>query len=525
MLSYRNGKLYFRTTYDMVNVCRSIPGGVWDKKLSCWVYHPDAICDLFHHSQERDEAAVELYNKLKTREQVVRGLKKGLIPPTMGAPFMLQHQKLCLSIANEHERYAFFLDTGTGKTVLGLSIISANPGMKWLVICPKAIIRTAWIEDAARFFPNIQIRPLSRNFGKKELESYPDENTAQVFVVNPESLQNVIKKYGQAHFQGMIFDESVKLKNPTAKITKMVTEITSTMKKVYLMSGVPAPNSELEYFSQMKIISPAILGENFYKFRERYFSPYGYGGYDWKFNETRRGIFTAQLEKRSIFVSKEECLDLPPKTYIVRDVELSDEAQSYYNDMYKHQVLELGDVTTIAPNKLTQIMKLRQITSGYMIDGEGDRQYLHGDKFAELIDVLEEIGNKQVIIWCQFKNEIKHIHEMLGDRSITAYSESPSVDNSIKQFKEGNVQYIIAHPQTLKYGVTFTNCTYAVYYSLSYSYDDYAQSHDRIYRLGQNKKCTFIFLIARNTIDNIIYDVLRAKGDMVEAIKNMVKEV
>jgi SNF2 family DNA or RNA helicase len=300
------------------------------------------------------------------------------------------------------------------------------------------------------------------------------------------------------------------------------------MQKVYLLSGCPAPNTELEYYSQMNIVAPALLGGNYYRFRERYFVPYGYGGYQWKFNEERRDEFARRLSQRSVFFEKKQCFDLPPKTYMIHEVELSRDAMKYYKDMEKKQVLLYGDTVTLAPNKLTQLMKLRQITSGFMLDEEGEGLHLHDDKIHALEEVLEGIGTNQAIIWCNFKNEIHAIEDMLvksGKTVVTAYSETKSVDTSIKEFAEGRAQFIVAHPKTLKYGVTFVNCTYAIYYSLSYSLDDYVQSHDRIYRYGQKKPCTFIFLVAQGTIDGVIYDVIQNKADMVEVIKRMVEGV
>jgi SNF2 family DNA or RNA helicase len=196
--------------------------------------------------------------------------------------------------------------------------------------------------------------------------------------------------------------------------------------------------------------------------------------------------------------------------------------------MEKERLLEIGDSLTVANNILTSLMKLRQITSGFVIDSDITTQCLHRQKLDELLEVLEEIGDKPVIIWCNFKNEIQTIEnelKKLGKSVVTAYSETKDVDVSVVEFKKGEAQYMIAHPQTLKYGVTFTQCTYAVYYSLSYSYDDYYQSHDRIYRKGQTKPCTFIFLLCHDTIDELIYEALHDKRDLADAIKEYAKGV
>jgi hypothetical protein len=154
----------------------------------------------------------------------------------------------------------------------------------------------------------------------------------------------------------------------------------------------------------------------------------------------------------------------------------------------------------------------------------------------ELADVVTELGDNKAIIWINFKEEVKAVERILTTLHktyVTAYSETKNVDESIRAFKEDEAQFIIANPQTLKYGVTFTgasmkrNCTYAIYFSISYSYEDYYQSHDRIYRKGQTEPCTFIFLLAEKTVDYDMYETLQdkeRKSDFVERFMRRMKD-
>ena len=175
------------------------------------------------------------------------------------------------------------------------------------------------------------------------------------------------------------------------------------------------------------------------------------------------------------------------------------------------------------------------ITSGFIIDTETQQTISIGDKskINELANILEELGDKKAIIWINFKEEVRCIEELMkakGYTYVTAYQGTDDVDDSINKFKSNEAQFIIAHPKTLKYGVTFTgpsmvkNCTYAIYYSLSYSYEDFYQSRDRIYRKGQDEKCTCIFLLAAKTIDYVIYKTLQNKGTNAELLENLAKE-
>ena len=194
----------------------------------------------------------------------------------------------------------------------------------------------------------------------------------------------------------------------------------------------------------------------------------------------------------------------------------------------------LQDKTITVQTKLASLMKLRQITSGFLIDTDDNSatSKVHSEKTKELWAVLEELGDNKAIIWVNFKQEVHDIEELLkskGKSYVTAYSGTRDVDASIRAFKDDTAQYIIAHPKTLKYGVTFTgesmkkNCTYAIYYSMSYSYEDFYQSKDRINRKGQTQGVTYIFLVAENTVDEDIYDAIVKKGNNALIMENMIR--
>lgn len=548
VLRYKDGRFIVKSSFTDADKCRSIIGGKWDKKTKTWSYPEIAIPEILHYfgdDLKMDDMTQIIIRLINNKINNVNKLKNGEIEPEPH-PFLMHHQKICRDIAKYFDRYAFFLDTGTGKTITALQIIKDNLALKWVVVCPKSIIKPAWLADKNEFFPELRMLPLSKNVSKDEYLKLAKEwdikannkmskvdirnmlaPWAQIYIVNPESFKTEVDFLNEQGVKGFIFDESVKIKDPSTQITKATLKFVENMKKVYILSGKPAPNNELEYFTQMKAVDDGVFGNSYYKFRTAFFNPVGYMGYDWKLKDELRETFSNRLAMKSVFIDKDDCLDLPEKTYLIRNIELTGDALKYYKQMERDRLMQIDDSTVIAPNILTNIMKLRQITSGFVIDNEQEIKSLHTQKLDELMHVLDEIGDKQVVIWANFKKEIRMIEQELKKRNkkvVTAYSETANTDDSVQTFKDGKAQYIIAHPQTLKYGVTFTNCTYAIYYSLSYSYDDYYQSHDRIYRKGQTKPCTFIFLLCENTIDEVIHHVLQEKGDLSNAIKAYAKK-
>ena len=434
-----------------------------------------------------------------------------------------------------------------------MSIISDIINRKcnqWVIICPKSIIKTAWLNDKDDFFKDINLLPVKAGMKKAEIKEYaskfvtdgePVNKLEDIFpyvdgiVINPEQFKKYYKDGKLDNFTGLIVDESTIIKNRSAQITDMVTKFAKKCSNVYILSGKPAPNTPLDYFNQIKIVQPYVFGNSFTKFRDNFFYQHDYFGYDWRMRPDKKELFTKLLDLCSIFVSKTDCLDLPDKTYLIREVELDSKTMTHYKAMEVEQLVCLKDRDIPAPNKLASIMKLRQISSGFIIDTENQvTERLDKAKINELAKVLEELGDEKAIIWINFKEEVKAIEEMMqakGYTYVTAYQGTANVDDSIEAFKNNTAQFIIAHPKTLKYGVTFTgksmvkNCTYAIYYSLSYSFEDYYQSHDRIYRKGQTEPCTFIFLLSKDTIDYTLYHCLQNKGNNAQLIENLVKDI
>ena len=293
----------------------------------------------------------------------------------------------------------------------------------------------------------------------------------------------------------------------------MLVEFGQQIECAYLLSGTPAPNTKLEFYPQIDLVAPGLLGYSFYSFRNRYFHPVDKNGYIWEENRSMKDDFIDRLRMVCTFVKKEDVVDLPEKVYEIRTVEMSDEQKRIYKSMKTKYAAEVAGEVILSPNVLSKIMRLRQITSGFLYYNDMPLKFADS-KLKVLLEVLEEIGDKQVIIWCNFKEEIRTILKVLGDKAVAVYGEIHSQeekDMNINLFKEGKVQYLVANPASLAHGVTLTNTSYAVYYSLSWSNEQWQQSQDRIHRIGQKNNCTYIVLICKNSIDGVLYRALQKK--------------
>lgn len=479
-------------------------------------------------------------------------------------PMLMNHQIGGTLIADRFDKFAFFYDTGTGKTLMALDIIrrkEATSKAHFLILCPKTIINTAWMEDSAHFFPRLRLLPLSNNITAEQLRKLvwqwrggdADFRYAPCFfqkpkrlrdqksieymltqanhlIVNYELFNREPEKYLQIGsgehakiIDGIIIDESSVLKSGYTNLYEHLHHLIfdKKIKYLYLFSGKPAPNKTREYYPQIRLVAsylklPPI--QDIEKNADKY-----------------EHEFLQTIRKASITVSKKDCFDLPDKTEVVRKIELGTVLKKQYVSLARNLVTELESLekdglqnTLVYHNHvLASISKLRQFTGGF-VKNENDIIHVHSKKLEELKRVIEELGREQAIIWCQFKHEVKEIVKMLTDLGypvVTAYSETRDKDASINAFKNGDATFMIAHPRTMQYGVTLTNCCYAIYYSTSYSFEEYYQSHDRIYRKGQTLPCTYIFIQAENSIDEVMFRVIMEKKDTTERTEMFLKHM
>ncbi len=457
-------------------------------------------------------------------------------------------------------------DTGTGKTHGALNFFKRVrvhiPNVKMLVICPISLLEKAWGDDIKKYFPEFKYYNIYKDYDfKKPLRVNPD-----IFLINFDSMLS--EKYVKT-LEGWIggfgcdwictLDESSKMKNFKSKTTKVLLSMRELFRFRVIMSGTMAPNSEMEYWAQICFLDKEALGSSFFAFRNRYFYLKNrYTGHEIPQGGRMTRAMAQEVMKKCDYVvvpskheelmriigrwlhsaKKKDCPDLPPTVDETRGIKMTAIQQAAYNRMKRDLILQLKDSTITAQVALTKVMKLRQITSGFIYDENHKHHALceTSPKLAELLSVIEESKDKQIIIWIQFHWELMVIcHELYkryGKDSVVTlgakeFSEEGDMvtndrDGSIQAFKENRARFIVAHPKSGAHGLTFINCHLQVFFSLDFSYENYQQCRGRTDRYGQTESTTYIHLIAEDTIDEEILEVLRGKGDAQQITYNLI---
>lgn len=434
---------------------------------------------------------------------------------------LLKHQQRFVEVCRVFSRYLWAADCGVGKTI-GMLAVCRERTIRTVVACPKAIIDDAWLRDAAHF-PMLKVVS-GRAPKPADRRRIIADKTWDVLVMNYEPLIKHADDLVAAGARRLVFDESSALKCYNSQRTKACLLLAAQMEECYCLSGTPAPNGEHEYWAQLRCINPAKVPLNYWRFCNQWMIPHKrtINGREvttgWTLMPSRRKDFEKLLAECSWALTKEECVDLPERTNEYRAVELSIEELQAYITM-KHTLTAATAQGSIDATTQARFMKLRQLTGGWAYGPERSVLTTGQSKLDELVAVLEEIGRKPVVIWAEFTHDIDRISGALGGeaRTIDGRTDDDDRRNYIDGFGE-RFRYLICHPKAVGHGVTLVQASYAVYYSVGYSYELYHQSRDRIHRVGQKHPCTYIHLIAADTCDRQVLDVLQAKGSAHEAM-------
>jgi len=456
------------------------------------------------------------------------------------------HQLTALEKSWNRENYAYFMEMGTGKT----KVLIDNASMLYdkgkidslLIVAPKGVVGTWYNQELPTHLPN-HIENVTvlwqANITKKQQEKlktlFEIETAFHILIMNVEALStskgvDFATKFLNSHRTMMAIDESTTIKNPKAKRTKNIMQLANLARYRRVMTGSPVTKNPLDLFTQCYFLDPYLLGhESYYSFRTRYaiMKTANIAGRQIQLVSGFKnlGELSDKLKPFSYRVLKEDCLDLPDKIYMKRNINLTPEQLKVYNQMKKEALATLNGKITSTVNALTQLMRLQQITCGHFTADDGSTQSIKNNRITELMDVLEEIEGK-AIIWAHYQyditNIIKEVVKVHGPGSIVDYYGLTPQDErqgNIKKFQDDpKCRFIVGTPATGGYGITLTAANTVIYYSNGYDLEKRLQSEDRAHRIGQKKSVTYVDLICDETVDEKIVKSLRKKINIASEV-------
>ena len=457
------------------------------------------------------------------------------------------HQLVALEKSVEEKEYGYFMEMGTGKS----KVLVDNMAMLYdkgkingaLIIAPKGVYNNWYSSEipthlASHIKPKMVLWTASTSKAKeKEYQTLFETGfDLHVLIMNVEAFstkkgEEFAYKFLRSHKTLMVVDESTTIKTPTSKRTKAILKLSKNAEYRRILTGSPVTKSPLDLYSQCAFLNENLLDHaSYYSFRNRYahMVERNFGGRRVQIvgNYQRLDELEDILKKFSYRVLKEDCLDLPDKIYIKRNVELTDEQSKAYTTMKSAALALLDGKMATAPHVLTQMMRLHQITCGHLKNDDGTITELKNNRLNELLDLLDEIEGK-AIIWANYIHDIEHITKAIkkkyGDDSIVQYYgaiDANERQEGIKKFQdeESPARFFIGNPQTGGYGITLTAASTVIYYSNGYDLEKRLQSEDRAHRIGQKKSVTYVDFMAEKTVDEKIVKALRKKINIASEI-------
>lgn len=454
--------------------------------------------------------------------------------PIKAEPF--KHQKEAFDFAMSHadqQGIALLMSMGCGKSLTAIAaagaLYNAKNIKKALIVCPLSIVGV-WKEEFEKFADfDYKLVILKGNTAKKtELLQKMQGPGLQVVVVNYESVWRMEDKILSWSPDFIIADESHRIKAPNIAASKAMHRLGTKAKYRMILTGTVITNKAIDVFSQYKFVDSTIFGNSFYAFRNKYFDMVGYGGYTPVLKESMKDELMEKLHSIAFRATKSECLDLPPTTDIIRYTELEPKAINIYQSLVKDSFAELSNCEIAVTNVLTKLLRLSQLTGGFLgSDGGNTYQQVSKSKLEALEDIIDEVvqsGEKLVVI-ARFIPEIKAIEKLLNKKSIL-YSiisgEIKDREEQIRKFQnDPKVSVFIGQVATAGLGITLTAASTMVFYSMDYSMSNFEQTKARIHRAGQQKNCTYIYLIAKGTVDEKVLITLQNKANLA---KNLIDE-
>jgi SWI/SNF-related matrix-associated actin-dependent regulator 1 of chromatin subfamily A len=442
---------------------------------------------------------VALIKDNKVKDVVIDYEKYSHRPP-------LEHQKEAIKSLVENKKFILADDMGLGKTTSTIIAALETGAKKILIICP-ASLKINW----QREIENYSDRPTSIIEGKKWEDG-------DFIIINYDIIKNFHDEKKKSDsvllktkFDLVIIDEAHYIQNKQAQRTKLINDFVSNVDRLWLLTGTPITSRPINYFNLLNLIECPVA-KNWMAYVKRYCNGF-------QFQAGRRKIWnvsgasnleelrdrTAPLVLRRL---KENVLDLPDK--IITPVYLRLKSKEYealmgeYYDWYDKN--GESDSLTLQFTKLTKV-----------------RQVIAEEKVTSTIEICENIveQGKKVIVFTNFTKSLEMILEHFGKKAVRLDGQMSQKERqmSVDRFQnEEDVMVFVGNIKAAGVGITLTAGEAVVMNDLSFLPSDHSQAEDRSYRYGQKNNVLVYYPIFDNTVEGIIYDILKKKKDIFETV-------
>lgn len=462
------------------------------------------------------------------------------------------HQAELFARTRELPDYAYFWEQGCGKTKPAIDtaagLYEAGQIDALVVIAPNGVHRNWVTDELPLHMPDRVAKAMDVDYwqsskagNKAHVQRMKTLFSHEGLSVVTVSYDGFMTKAGLEYFGKffrhrrvmLVVDEGHYIKTPKAVRTKTLIKAGKFASYKRLLTGTPIAQGPFDIYSQINF-----LDDNFWRTKgisnfsafKQYFGVWntrrlGNGRTFEQLVEYKNlDQLTAWIAEKGHRLTKETAgLNLPPKLYSKRYFEMAPEQARAYQELRKTSMLELAGGTVTAQLAMTLLLRLQQVTCGYVTDETGVMHRLDDNPRLDVMNEIADGLSSPAIVWARFTEDINQVVDSLSSKGFSAvrYDGQTSDDERAEakhRFQKGEVQFFVGNPAAGSTGLTLTKARTVVYYSNSFKLVDRLQSEDRPHRIGQHNAVNYIDLIAEGTVDEKLVASLRTKFDVASQL-------
>jgi SNF2 family DNA or RNA helicase len=479
---------------------------------------------------------------------------------------MRAKQQEAFDLSKDERAYALLMRMRTGKSKVTLDtaayLYSKGRINAVVVIAPKGV-HSKWVNhDVKADIPDyIDYTAAAWWSGDKKAIQQCEElldrgQQLRVLAMNVEALsrdksdaEKFLTRFLNATDALLVIDESHTIKNPDSKRTKRVLKLGDKAAYKRILTGTPVANSVFDLYSQFSFLDTDIFGQSYFAYKHQYAEILPDNHPTVMAIKARGARFTPaivakdnsgrpvykNLDKLKEIIAPysftcrlEDCTDLPPTIYENTYYRLEPKQRKMYDELKSKARLELENDSVTVLHKMTLLLRLQQILSGFLPSDDGEHLISIFDKPEDnprvqaLMSILESIEeeDEQAIIWCRFVPEIKMLEQLLGDKCFTMYGATKNREEIKDRFMAGERRFIVANVAVGGTGLDYSGIYNMIYFSNDFNFGSRDQSEARPLHVGQTRSLLIVDIEAEETIDQQIVAAMKNKRDVsVEMMK------
>ena len=403
-----------------------------------------------------------------------------------------------------HDRAMILAPVGAGKTAITLTAMTEMTARghcdRWLVLAPKRVCRDVWPVEWKKWCPEFR---MAVALGTPAQRKKAFESDADIVVTNYDNIPSIDPK----DFDGIVFDELTRLKNPSGKRFKHLMKILDQFQIRWGLTGSFTSNGLEDVFGQCKVIDQTLLGRAKGAFLQQYFYCVNRDYGQWEPLPNALPKVMEAIKPATYVLEPGEYKDRLPELHIVQ-IRCDLEDRAPYEAMKKEFVI---DETITAPTAAAVTNKLQQLTSGFAYDSQGGAQWFGHQKFDALQDILDENQRDNTIVVYNYKEELAELQRR--------YPKLSTIDeeNAVENWNKGAIELLAIHPKSAGHGLNLQfGGNKIVFLSLPWSLELFEQTVGRLHRGGQTRDVWCYVLMCNKTIDERIFAALHDKKSLAE---------